>query len=208
MRTLTVHDHPAPAAGPAGTDPLRVLFDEDLAWVEACGLDVARVDLGPGPAEPLVQEALDRDGEDALPVLVFEGRVVCRGGYPSRAQLAGALGLEWHEPASPVGAVVTELASLAAAVASDCHPAFQHHLRRCQRLGLEAEDVLKVVNLAFSIKAMPHRAMVDLAERMLLPGGGGGCCGGGGGCSEGGCGEDCECEEGGCGEEGCGCAKG
>ncbi len=199
----------APAAGANGVDPLLLAFQEDLDWLKACGVAIDRcnaVDHAASfAATPAVKAELDRHGEDALPILLAGDRVVAVGEYPGRAALAEAFGLAWHAPASSVGTVVAELVSLAAAVASDCLPAFQFHLQRARRLGVAPKDLLKVVNIAFSIKSVPHRSMIELAERVLLPGQGG--CGSGGcGCGEGDCDpEACDCEEGGCGGGSCGC---
>lgn len=189
---------------PSAVDPLLRAFQEDLAWLEASGFEVQRLDRrtqgAAFEAAPEVRQALAEDGEEVLPILLCEGRVVSRVEYPTRAELAQALGLPWHEPATAVGTLVAELVALSAAVASDCPPAFQHHLQRARRLGVSREDLLKVVNIGFSVKSVPHRGMIELAERALLPKGQG--------CGSGGCGcsgeEPCDPEEC-CSEDGCQC---
>ena len=57
-----------------------------------------------------------------------------------------------------------------------------------------------MVNIGFSVKSVPHRSMIELAERFLLPKGQG--CGAGGcGCS----GEEACDPEDCCSEDGCQC---
>ncbi len=200
-----------PARGTNGVDPLQLAFEEDLEWLKASGVGVERCSAGEHvatfAATPAVKAELDRHGEDALPILLADDRVLAVGEYPDRAALAEAFGLVWLVPSSAVGTLVAELVSLSAAVASDCIPAFQVHLQRARRLGVSSKDLLKVVNIAFSIKSVPHRSMIELAERVLLPAQGG--CGSGGcGCGEGACDpEACDCEEGACGEGSCGCGS-
>ena len=209
MTILRCFEAADPALVQGGHDPLLLAFLEDLEWLKASGVGVQRynatTDAEAFAATAQVKAELDRHGDDALPILLAGDRVLAVGEYPDRAALAQAFGLSWLVPSSVVGVVVTELVSLAAAVASDCQPAFQVHLQRARRLGVDPRDLLKVANLAFSIKAVPHRGMIELAERVLLPAQGG--CGSGGcGCGDGGCDpEACDCEEGGCGEGSCGC---
>jgi AhpD family alkylhydroperoxidase len=209
LKVFESRDALAPRGNPAETDPLVLAFREDLAWVAAWGFTVEhgdpREDPGVIAGLPTVQAALDQDGEDALPLLFADGQILASGEYPTRVELAAALGLTWHEPQSAVNAVVGELVALAAAVASDCPPAFQHHLQRSRRLGVSREDLLKVVNIGFSVKSVPHRSMIEMAERFLLPPRGGQ-----GGCASGNCGSasgEAPCDPDGCdcSASGCGC---
>ena len=80
-----------------GIDPMLLRVSADLGWLRKQGLTVERVNLGQEPMRfvetPEVRELLDRDGEDALPVVVIRGEVFAAGRYPNRMELAGALGL-------------------------------------------------------------------------------------------------------------------
>ena len=120
MKVLKVFESTDPeleGMHPSAIDPLLLAFEEDLAWVEACGFKVERLkDRAAFAAEPAVQQALAEDGEEVLPILLCEGRLLSKVEYPTRAELAQALALTWHEPASSVGTLVGELVALAAAV--------------------------------------------------------------------------------------------
>ncbi len=90
MKTLAVFD---PAM--SFFDPVLVQFAADLKWVEERGVTVARHNLGKEPQafadNPAV--AAELEAGSRLPVIVADGRIVSSGTYPSREQLAQALGL-------------------------------------------------------------------------------------------------------------------
>lgn len=91
MKTLAVFD-------PAITyfDPMLVQFAADLTWVEKHGVKVSRHNFGKEPqafaANPAVAREMEA-GMDRLPVILVDGRIVSTGRYPSRQQLAQALGI-------------------------------------------------------------------------------------------------------------------
>jgi len=78
-------------------DPALATFAADLAWLTEQGVSVLRAGLSREPdafvQSPVVRERLERDGVDALPLVIAEGRVIASGAYPSRAKLAEALGV-------------------------------------------------------------------------------------------------------------------
>jgi hypothetical protein len=82
--------------GPA-IDPMLIRVSADLNWLGKRGLQVERVNLGQEPIRfvetPAVRELLDRDGEQALPVVMLRGEVFAAGRYPTRKEFADALGL-------------------------------------------------------------------------------------------------------------------
>jgi hypothetical protein len=71
-------------------------FEERLDWLEACGLLVDRVDPGTAPADLAsrdpVGQILAREGDRCLPLILVDGVVVSRGVYPSRTDMARAVG--------------------------------------------------------------------------------------------------------------------
>jgi hypothetical protein len=77
-------------------DPELARVQADLAWLATRGVTVERHNLGQDPvafaAHPLVRGILQREGVSVLPLLLLEGEVVHRGGYPSRATLASLTG--------------------------------------------------------------------------------------------------------------------
>ena len=71
-------------------------FEERLDWLEAGGLPVERFDPTTEPGEVAARESvrklLSMEGDRCLPLILVNDAVVLRGGYPSRAQLARAVG--------------------------------------------------------------------------------------------------------------------
>ena len=81
------------------TDPsYGTAFADDVAWLATRGVSVSRYCLGEDPdafaAHPLVRDALRRDGEACLPLLIMNGDIVAVGTYPSRRELAKLTGLK------------------------------------------------------------------------------------------------------------------
>ena len=110
MPTLHVFDRPlccpTGVCGP-GVDPALPRFAADLEWLRSQGVTVERFNPAQQPAafasRPEVKEALEQVGPDCLPLLVVDGRLVSRGDYPSRQQLAAWLGLAAPVPLSLAG---------------------------------------------------------------------------------------------------------
>jgi hypothetical protein len=90
MPHLDVFD--PPSARPADT-----AFAADVNWLTWHGVSVGRYNLADDPdafaAHPLVRDALRRDGEACLPLLIMNGDIVAVGAYPSRDELADLTGV-------------------------------------------------------------------------------------------------------------------
>ena len=92
MKTLVVFD---PAI--SGFDPVLVQFAADLKWIGKYGVSVLRHNYGKEPEAFTGNPAVAREmeaGLKRLPVIMVDGQVVSTGAYPSRQQLAQALGIE------------------------------------------------------------------------------------------------------------------
>ena len=78
-------------------DPLLAAFAADVDWLTAQGVNVARHNLAHEPqafvSNPLVQEALQREGDACLPLVLVNGEIAGRGAYPPREELARLAGL-------------------------------------------------------------------------------------------------------------------
>lgn len=78
-------------------DPQLVRFVADLAWLEGEGVTVERYNSAQEPAafvgNPDVRRALQERGSRCLPLALWDGAVVSSGAYPTRTDLARALGL-------------------------------------------------------------------------------------------------------------------
>ena len=83
---------------------------------------------------------------------------------------------------------VTELVAIGAAIASNCEPCVRHHLEAAHKLGVSKQDMREAVQVALTVKATPHRKVVEAADRFLaMPGAGTSEKGEGCGCDSAGC---------------------
>lgn len=89
--------------GPS-VDPALTRFAADLDWLKSKGAEVERFNLAQQvaafTANERVKHALNSQGTKALPMILVDGRVVASGGYPSRADLAKFVGVEFEAAAS------------------------------------------------------------------------------------------------------------
>ncbi len=99
MKTIQVYDKPMCCStgicGPA-VDPVLPRFAADLDWVKTQGHQVERYNLSQQPMafvqNPLVQQTLTKEGTDCLPLIIVNGHIVSRRGYPTREMLAMWMG--------------------------------------------------------------------------------------------------------------------
>lgn len=89
--------------GPA-IDPRLIQFAADLEWLGECGVSVQRFNLAQQPGafveHAAVKQALETQGETALPLIVVDGQLKSTGTYPSRAELADWTGVAKPAPSS------------------------------------------------------------------------------------------------------------
>ncbi|MDX2037762.1 MAG: arsenite efflux transporter metallochaperone ArsD [Isosphaeraceae bacterium] len=93
--------------GPS-VDPVLPRFAADLDWLRRRGLSVARYNLSQQPAEfvanSTVTAALQEFGNDCLPLILLDGRIVSKGVHPDRSELARLAGLEVASESEPIKA--------------------------------------------------------------------------------------------------------
>jgi hypothetical protein len=100
MTPIEVFDPPmccsSGVCGPQ-VDPLLTAFAADLDWLAAQGVKVTRHNLAQEPdafvSNPLVQQALQREGDSCLPLVVVNNKIATQGTYPRREELARFAGL-------------------------------------------------------------------------------------------------------------------
>lgn len=104
MLKLEVFDPPmCCATGICGNnvDPKLVTFASDLEWLKKQGIDVVRHGLSFEPNEFVKNEAvkntLQSEGNDSLPIIFAEDKIMSKGCYPSRRKLAEICNLEYSE---------------------------------------------------------------------------------------------------------------
>jgi len=91
---------PTGVCGPE-VDPALVRFAADLEWLKTQGVEVERFNLAQQPAAFVSNAevaAAMRARDDALPLLLVDGKVVAQGSYPARevlAELAGISPFAW-----------------------------------------------------------------------------------------------------------------
>ena len=107
---LEVFDPPlCCASGVCGprVDPRLLRITSDLQWLKAHGVTVARYNLAQQPqvfsANAVVKSALTAEPETCLPLVLLDGRIIAKGTYPTRAELAAWLGLDAPTIAPPEG---------------------------------------------------------------------------------------------------------
>jgi AhpD family alkylhydroperoxidase len=164
---------PTGVCGPA-VDPALAIFAADLAWLEGRGAAIQRHNLAQEPqafaaqafaAQAMVQELLERQGEEALPLILVEGEILSSGRYPSRQELADRTTRADDRPA--LDPATSELVVLGAAIGANCEPCFKFHYDQSRRLGIPPDSVVAAVRLAQRVKDAPARSMIELAARLL-----------------------------------------
>ncbi len=85
-----------------GVDPALVAFSADLDWLKRQGVEVERYNLSQQPqsfvSNSTVTTALKEHGNDCLPLILIDGKIVVQGAYPTREKLAHLAGLEAPKP--------------------------------------------------------------------------------------------------------------
>lgn len=154
--------------GPS-VDPALSQFAGDAEWLATQGVSVQRYNLAQQPGafaeREIVREALNAKGEDCLPLILADGKVVSEGSYPDREQLAALAGLE--TPVFIYTALVDELVAVAAAIASNCEPCLDYHVDLALKLGLSRTDIARAVKTAKKVKETPARHIANHADELL-----------------------------------------
>jgi len=82
-------------------DPKLVTFASDLEWLKKQGIDVVRHGLSFEPAEFVKNEAvkstLQSDGNDCLPIIIIDNKIVSKACYPTREKLAELCNVKYDE---------------------------------------------------------------------------------------------------------------
>ncbi len=76
-------------------DPRLPQFAADLEWLASQGVQVVRHNLAQEPAafvaNATVRDLIGRWGSNCLPLVLHDHKILTRGRYPSRSQLAAVL---------------------------------------------------------------------------------------------------------------------
>lgn len=105
-------------------DPKLVTFASDLEWLKKQGIDVVRHGLSFEPNEFVQNEAvkttLQAEGNDCLPIIFAENKIMSKACYPSRQKLAEICNVQYKEEACCCGAECD--CSTASAEDNCCNP--------------------------------------------------------------------------------------
>jgi arsenite methyltransferase len=81
-----------------GVDPALVNFTADLDWLKRQGISIERYNLSQQTQSfidnALVSNALKEFGNDCLPLILIDNKIVSKGAYPNRNKLAELAGLK------------------------------------------------------------------------------------------------------------------
>lgn len=156
--------------GPA-VDPVMPRFAADLDWLKSQGVGVERFNLAQQPGifanKDIVKQALSENGTDCLPLILVDGRIVSRGAYPGRDQLAAFVGLNRREQESLYSAAIGELVAIGASIACNSMSCFDYHCGKARELGLSDEDISRAVRTALGVKQASEQDVLGVAERHL-----------------------------------------
>jgi hypothetical protein len=104
MLKLEIFDPPmCCATGICGNnvDPKLITFASDLEWLKKQGVDVVRYGLSFEPNEFVKNEdvkiTLQKEGNDSLPIVIADNKLVYKGIYPNREQLARTCNIAWKD---------------------------------------------------------------------------------------------------------------
>ena len=151
-------------------DPVLVRFAADVKWLQDQGVEVRRFNLSQNPAafveNEQVKQALTEKGEAALPLLLVQDQVIATGEYPGRSSLADALELNGTATILFTPAV-KELVAIGAAIAANCEPCLRYHVRAAKELGVSSSDIATAIEMAATVKDVPHQAILKLGARLV-----------------------------------------
>jgi hypothetical protein len=96
VRKLEIYEPPlccpTGVCGPAPDPALATLQGNILRWKKA-GITVERIAINQAPqrfmANRTVVDLLTREGQEVLPIALLDGKIVCKGKYPTDEQVVG-----------------------------------------------------------------------------------------------------------------------
>lgn len=108
MSKLEVFDPPmCCTSGICGEHPDFVLvnFASDLQWLKAQGIEIERHGVSLEPTDFLgneeVKKLLNKEGSKCLPIIMLDNKIVFKGGYISRVNLADICNIPYNDEDAP-----------------------------------------------------------------------------------------------------------
>ncbi|MCX6089436.1 MAG: arsenite efflux transporter metallochaperone ArsD [Candidatus Atribacteria bacterium] len=173
MSRLQVFDPPMCCStgicGPS-VDPALPRFTADLKWLTEQGIKVERYNLSQQPeafvSNPIVKAVLETDGDTCLPLVLINDRIVGKGYYPTREELANLLSFRKEQKPSFFTDAVAELVAVGASIAANCEVCLLYHYKRALQLGISHDDLAQAVTMAQRVKETPNKRLLALAESL------------------------------------------
>lgn len=157
MTKLQIFDPPmCCTSGVCGTnvDTKLVKLLNDIEWLKSKGVEVERFGLAFEPqafvTNELVKETLQKDGNDCLPLILVDGKIVFKGGYPDRAKLAELCEVTYE---AATESVETENISFECGPDCDCHQTSSGNKFKTAVLIIILLLIAIIVAVKFSCKA-------------------------------------------------------
>ena len=161
---------PTGVCGPS-PDPKLVSFADDLGWLRSQGAAVSRFNLADHPEvfvnRDEVRTPLAERGTESLPLVLYEGRIVSQGNYPTRRELAALVGLSVPENADTAGSDGAQ----APARPCECEDDLSSHRDAIYRYVLSMmRDPAEAEDLTQDTMLRAHNSLPTLRDRSkLLP---------------------------------------
>ena len=152
-------------------DPQLPRFAADLEWLRTQGIEVERYNLAQQAKafvdNATVKQTLVAEGEKCLPLVLLDGEMISRGGYPARDELAALAGVEFMAEGSLYTHAIEELVAIAAAIGANCEPCFKYHFQEASKAGVTRDDIALAVATARKVKEAAAQAILKLAGKHL-----------------------------------------
>ncbi len=152
-------------------DPQLPRFAADLEWLRTQGVEVQRYNLAQQPnvfvETETVKQTLKAEGQKCLPLVLLDGEIVSRGGYPSRDELAALSGVGFIPDGSLYTHGVEELVAIAAAIGANCESCFKYHFQEARKAGVTRDDIALAVATARKVKEAAAQVILKLAGKHL-----------------------------------------
>jgi AhpD family alkylhydroperoxidase len=142
-------------------------FAADLEWLKEQGVEVHRYNLAQEPGafaeNESAKNALTKDGEKCLPLILADGDIVAQGAYPSREELAVLASLPSNAGSSLYSRAIEELVAIGAAIGANCDPCFKYHFREARKAGVGRDEIALAVATARKVKEAAAGEILKLA---------------------------------------------
>ncbi len=185
MSRLEIFELESPSPAPGATE--ADAFARDLLWLQERGVAVSRHaldhDRAAFYADEQVRSLLETQGTMALPLVLADDTVLSAGAYPSRFELARALGLNATDDDVFLAGIAAVGVALGLKLAAHEAGAIERVWQDLRRLGLAGRTFRDAVCAILEQTGAADPQIAEALDRLCAHGSlrspGGGCCAGG-----------------------------